>query len=54
MDSPNVYGIGGTILHHRGGKYGLQDDGEERTIGRDETVQATGGEHHPLLVVPTC
>ena len=54
VDSPNVYGIGGTILHHRGGKYGLQDDGEERTIGRDETVQATGGEHHPLLVVPTC
>ena len=28
-------------------------DGEERTVGRDETVQALGGEHHPLLVVPT-
>ena len=49
-----VYGIGGTVLYHRGGKHGLQDDGEERTVGRDETVQALGGEHHPLLVVPTC
>lgn len=54
MDPPNVYGIGGTVIHHRGGKHGLQDDGEERAVGRDETVQATGGEHHPLLVVPTC
>ena len=35
----------------RDGKHGLQDDGEERTVGRDETVQALGGEHHPLLVV---
>lgn len=54
VDPPNVYGIGGTVLYHRGGKHGLQDDGEERTVGRDETVQALGGEHHPLLVVPTC
>ena len=54
MDIADVYGIGGTVLYHRGGKDGLQDDGEERTVGRDENVQAHGGEHHTLLVVPTC
>ncbi|MGK4143633.1 hypothetical protein AB0X92_21630, partial [Bacteroides hominis] len=24
VDPPNVYGIGGTVLYHRGGKHGLQ------------------------------
>ena len=50
VDPPNVYGIGGTVLYHRGGKHGLQHDGEERTVGRDETVQALGGS--PSVVPP--
>ena len=31
--------------------HGVQDDGEERTIGRDETVQAVGGGGHHVVVV---
>ena len=28
VDPADVYGIGSSLLAHRGGKHGLQDDGE--------------------------
>lgn len=53
VDPANEYGIGRTVLDCRGGRDGVQDDGETRAVGRDETLQAVGGVGDTLLVVPT-
>lgn len=51
MDIADVHGTGGTVRHRDGGEHGVQDDGQARAAGRDETVQAVGYLAHPLLVV---
>lgn len=38
VDFADVHGFGCTLLHRHGGRYRLQDDGEERAVGRDEAV----------------
>lgn len=53
VDSPDVDGLGRTLCHHRLCAHGVQDDGQARAVGCDEALQAFGGEHRPLLVVPT-
>ena len=53
VDSANEYGSGCTVLNHRSGRYGVQDDGEARATGCDETLQAIGHFSNTLLVVST-
>lgn len=52
MDSPDVYGTRGLVRDRHGSRYGVQDDGQERTAGHNEVVQAIGDFNYPLLVVP--
>lgn len=51
VDSSNVHGTGRPIRHHHGGRHGVQDDGQARAAGRDETLPAVGRVAYPLLVV---
>ena len=51
MDSPDVYGTRGLVCNRHGSRYGVQDDGQERTAGYHEVVQAIGDFNYPMLVV---
>ena len=51
VDPADVHGTRRPVRHHHDGGHGLQDDGQARASGRDETVQAAGRVIGPLLVV---
>ena len=48
---PNVYGTRGLVCNRHGSRHGVQDDGQERTAGYHEVVQAIGDFNYPMLVV---
>ena len=51
VDITDVHGTCRPVRHHHDGGHGLQDDGQARAAGRNETVQAAGRVARAVLVV---
>lgn len=53
MDPADVHGTRRPVRHHHDGGHGLQDDGQARASGHNETVQTAGCVACAVLVVPS-